>query len=443
MADSISEYTDTYSSFSGCDMVAIFEVPIDNKNTLCKIIGTLQTITYSIHNEKIPVRTLGDMNMKNTVFGGRIIAGSMIFTVFNRHWLRELMTDYINIKGLGDIHYLSDELPPINITISMANEYGQNARLSLYGVTFINEGQVMSINDNYTENTFEFYAKDLDYLGAVSSTKKRRKLELPKKKKDEGTSTEVDNPETKEPTIGEEEAKDERLEEEKMLQEYTEYFEERVPDISKTSKAEYMQELSKIYQSLLNSINLQMDLGNISSETWEKAKDISKQVYGQQVIKANDYYSEKNKKDDTPNEEKPSTPEEEKPGDTPSQQPPSEEDNPPPKENKPSDNTTDNNNDNNKDNIDDTQAQTIRRIEYINHMDQNTPDMKTVSKDEYVNKLNESYQDILNNIDNDVSSGKMTEKQADEARGIAKQAYAANLTKAVRYYSLITTNNNR
>ena len=126
MADSISEYTDTYSSFSGCDMVAIFEVPIDSKNTLCKIICTLQTITYSIHNEKIPVRTLGDMNMKNTVFGGRIIAGSMIFTVFNRHWLRELMTDYINIKGLGDIHCLSDELPQISITIALYIEYSLN-----------------------------------------------------------------------------------------------------------------------------------------------------------------------------------------------------------------------------------------------------------------------------------------------------------------------------
>lgn len=441
MADSISEYTDTYSSFSGCDMVAIFEVPIDNKNTLCKIIGTLQTITYSIHNEKIPVRTLGDMNMKNTVFGGRIIAGSMIFTVFNRHWLRELMTDYINIKGLGDIHYLSDELPPINITISMANEYGQNARLSLYGVTFINEGQVMSINDNYTENTFEFYAKDLDYLGAVSSTKKRRKLELPKKKKDEGTSTEVDNPETKEPTIGDEEAKDERLEEEKMLQEYTEYFEERVPDISKMSKAEYMQELSKIYQSLLNSINLQMDLGNISSETWEKAKDISKQVYGQQVIKANDYYSEKNKKDDTPNEEKPDTPEEtpsvpeEKPGDSPSQQPPSEEE-------KPDDTKDTGTSDNNtQDNIDDAQEQTMRRIEYSNYMEQNAPDMKTVPKEEYVSSLKKSYKDILDNIDNDLSNGKITEAQAEQAKGIAKQAYANNFTKAVRYYSLIQRNN--
>jgi virion structural protein len=46
----------------------------------------------------------------------------------------------------------------------MANEYGDKSHLALYGVTFVNEGQVMSINDIYTENTFQFYAKDVDYL---------------------------------------------------------------------------------------------------------------------------------------------------------------------------------------------------------------------------------------------------------------------------------------
>lgn len=167
MGNSMSKYSDTYSSFSGTDMVAIFEIPFAGEY-LTKVIGTLQTLTYSIHNEKIPVRTLGDMNAKQFIFGGRIIAGTMIFTVMNRHWLREFVDEYRKVSQYSqERHWLSDELPPINITISMNNEYGQSSRLSLYGVTFVNEGQTMSINDIYTENTFEYFAKDIDYLGAV------------------------------------------------------------------------------------------------------------------------------------------------------------------------------------------------------------------------------------------------------------------------------------
>lgn len=41
----------------------------------------------------------------------------------------------------------------------------------------------------------------------------------------------------------------------------------------------------------------------------------------------------------------------------------------------------------------------------------------------------------------ELSNGKLTEDQIEQAKGIAKQAYASNLTKAVRYYSLIQGNN--
>lgn len=144
-------------------MVVIFEVPLLDGSVITRVIGECQTITYSVHNEKMPVRVLGDMNPKAYVFGNRTIAGSMVFTVFDEHWSNDMIAEYKkNMESSG--HVLDDELPPINVTISMANEYGDKSHLALYGVTFVNEGQVMSINDIYTENTFQFYAKDVDYL---------------------------------------------------------------------------------------------------------------------------------------------------------------------------------------------------------------------------------------------------------------------------------------
>ena len=51
-----SQYTRTYTTFSGCDLVATFGAVV---------IGELQAISYSISREKAPVYTLGS---RATVF---------------------------------------------------------------------------------------------------------------------------------------------------------------------------------------------------------------------------------------------------------------------------------------------------------------------------------------------------------------------------------------
>ena len=165
-----SNFLPTYRTFSGHDMVVTVQLPVTSSYSITKVIGAFQTITYSIHNDKAPVRVLGNMNAKAYVFGPRTIAGTLILTVFDRHWMKELFGTYKKIKGETERYYLMDELPKINLTISAANEYGHNAKLALYGVTFVNEGQVMSINDVYTENTYQFYATNVEYLDRVERT---------------------------------------------------------------------------------------------------------------------------------------------------------------------------------------------------------------------------------------------------------------------------------
>lgn len=165
-----SDFLPTYRTFSGHDMVVTVQVPISSKFSITRVIGAFQTISYSIHNAKSPVRVLGDMNPRRYVFGPRMIAGSIVLTVFDRHWMRELFSTYVKIKNQTERYFLMDELPAMNITISCVNEYGHNAKLALYGVTIVNEGQIMSINDVYTENTYEFFALNVDYLDRVAST---------------------------------------------------------------------------------------------------------------------------------------------------------------------------------------------------------------------------------------------------------------------------------
>ena len=150
-----------YNSYSGCDITVTASLPPINGQIINKYytLGSLQTLSISTHQDKRPVRSLGVINAKDYVMGPRTIAGSMVFAVFNKHFATEIMND-LGASG-GKNVVLPDEIPALNITINFANEYGRMSRMAIYGVKIINEGQVMSINDLYTENTYQFVALGL------------------------------------------------------------------------------------------------------------------------------------------------------------------------------------------------------------------------------------------------------------------------------------------
>lgn len=160
-------HTYTNESFSGCDMVATILIPSLGNTPYA--IGELQTVSYSIHMDRQPVRAIGDINVKDYVMGPRTIAGSLVFAVFNKHFANRILKDVSNSVSPG-YSFLIDEIPPFNIVISAANEYGVRSKMVIYGVRLVNEGQVMSINDIYTENTYQFVATDVEYLNTDDSS---------------------------------------------------------------------------------------------------------------------------------------------------------------------------------------------------------------------------------------------------------------------------------
>lgn len=200
-----SQYVKSYSSFSGADITA----SIGNY-----IIGELQSITYSVTREKAPVFTLGNPNPRSFSRGKRGIAGSLVFTVFDRDALREIKdATEVARQGLNDTmaaigpnpvgvniphqnmeadenynrwvnwqkpHY-SDEIPPFDVTISFMNEMGHFSEMSIYGIEILNEGMGLSIDDITTQKSCSFVARGLDdmstnkYKGQIG-----RDIQLPK-----------------------------------------------------------------------------------------------------------------------------------------------------------------------------------------------------------------------------------------------------------------------
>lgn len=208
------EYTKSYTSFGGCDIVAAFNG---------KIIGELAGITYSITREKAPIYTMGSAEPRSFSRGKRGIAGSLVFTVFNRDALLSELTsvddertkiskfvandrdalkansmkEFISVddwdKYMSDmaggntsngtngttggkisslitksVPKYADEILPFDITVTFANEYGQTAKVVIYGVELLNEGTGYSIDSVSSERAYTFVARSVDSMEVLS-----------------------------------------------------------------------------------------------------------------------------------------------------------------------------------------------------------------------------------------------------------------------------------
>ena len=156
---SISNY---YKSFSGTDTIAFIMLP----GCSPVVLGSITTISYSMYRNKKPVINIGRTNINGITRGSRIFAGTMVFTLLNQHWLRDVQSEKSNsgqqslwLKNIKDIKV--DELPLFDIMILSANEYGSSVSMYIYGIDFTDEAQTVSVEDLFTENTFSFVARDI------------------------------------------------------------------------------------------------------------------------------------------------------------------------------------------------------------------------------------------------------------------------------------------
>ena len=208
MPTSTQQYTKTYSTFGGADIVLSFDGIV---------IGEAQAITYSITREKTPVYTLGSAEPRSFSRGKRGIAGNLVLISFNRDALLSEIgqnqviskwhgNDVVTLLDKDKDRFLSveswdaymteaatgvdayeapdeytlalqnkkakpvyaDELLPFDITISCGNEYGQNAVTVIYGVEIMNEGMGFSIDSTSSERAYTFVARAVDTMTPIN-----------------------------------------------------------------------------------------------------------------------------------------------------------------------------------------------------------------------------------------------------------------------------------
>jgi len=196
-----------YNSFSGVDIKGVFAN---------QVIAELQAISYSITREKAPLYTMGSADPRAYSRGKRGIAGTLIFLVFDRHAListfgqdveaQNAAQQLLFLSDVDDIRpesivtapetgalgaqlqgaalgvgiagqespistvggdqevvapWFSDQIPPFDITLAAANEYGSLAVMRIYGCEILNEGYGVSIDDIVSEQQMTYVARTL------------------------------------------------------------------------------------------------------------------------------------------------------------------------------------------------------------------------------------------------------------------------------------------
>lgn len=213
-----SEVAKGYNSFSGVDIKAVFG---------STVLAELQAISYSIKREKAPLYTMGSADPRSFSRGKRGIAGTLIFIVFDRHALMNtfgvgakpdkqllFLSDKDDMRpessilgqgigiastvvnGLADtnavgntvqfqesdiatvygdqevaVPWFTDQIPPFDITLAAANEYGSLAVMRIFGVEILDEGYGVSIDDIVSEQQMTYVARTLVGWRPVGSVK--------------------------------------------------------------------------------------------------------------------------------------------------------------------------------------------------------------------------------------------------------------------------------
>ena len=199
----VNQISKGYNSFSGVDIKGVFAN---------QVIAELQAISYSITREKAPLYTMGSADPRSFSRGKRGIAGTLIFLVFDRHALISsfgmdqpnisqqllFLSDIDDVRpearpgGISDTESLSailanpeqlvntesgltsvgsdqevvapwfaDQIPPFDITLAAANEYGSLAVMRIFGCEILNEGYGVSIDDIVSEQQMTYVARTL------------------------------------------------------------------------------------------------------------------------------------------------------------------------------------------------------------------------------------------------------------------------------------------
>lgn len=191
-----TELSRHFTSYSGVDIRAVING---------EPVGQLQALSYAVQREKAPIYVMGRVDPLSFSRGKRGIAGTMISLLLDQHLILDTAFAQTNFvadndeiypdpndpnnatplpgsSAVGDLTGVStapfnpgdlgdnftvrapwyvDQVPPFDIVVIAANEYGKAATMRIYGVEILNEGSGFSIDDIVIENQMTYVCRTI------------------------------------------------------------------------------------------------------------------------------------------------------------------------------------------------------------------------------------------------------------------------------------------
>jgi hypothetical protein len=199
----ISSFTKAYNSFSGVDI---------NATIGTKTIVGIQGISYTVQREKAPIYVMGKKDPVSFARGKRAIAGSLVFIQFDGEPILKALAGLKTLVGIDELRpeyrsneiipvagttvgpvggaasingpgnttdfqqtnivsassdrmaanpWYADQMPPFDIVLTAANEYGYLAIMKILGCELLNQGNGISVDDIVSEHSYTFVASGL------------------------------------------------------------------------------------------------------------------------------------------------------------------------------------------------------------------------------------------------------------------------------------------
>lgn len=134
-------------------------VPKRQNQAFYKTFAEIQTLSITTRRSVSPVRRLGEATPAHYTRGPRTIAGSAMFIFLQEDVLLDIFRKTRIDSYDGEPAFVMDRLPPFNILITGANEFGHQIEGALFGVTLLASGVTLSIDDLFTEQQFTWVAR--------------------------------------------------------------------------------------------------------------------------------------------------------------------------------------------------------------------------------------------------------------------------------------------
>ena len=153
-------------AFSPSDCHAFVMLPIyDGGKMVSRIterMGEVVLFSISSHRDKFPVSRLGRVLPIGFTAGRRTVAGTIGLVMWDRNSLRRLSERLYRAfpQFIAEPH--ADELPPLDIALVFVNETGHVVSVTLYGVTILDEGVTLQMDDVRAVVTLSYMAVDYE-----------------------------------------------------------------------------------------------------------------------------------------------------------------------------------------------------------------------------------------------------------------------------------------